>query len=178
MEKRYYKVAEAWAETMEVLPDPGLLLVTADATGKPNVMTIGWALLGNVWSKPILTVFVRPSRYTFEVLDPTGEFTVNVPPPEMADTVDFCGTESGRTHDKFAERGLTAVPGRHVKCPIIDECLLHYECRVVHKNDVIRDTVAADIVSRYYARHDFHRVFFGEILAVYGVPDYKERIQR
>ncbi len=177
MEKRYYNVAEAWAETMGVLQKMGLLLVTADEMGKPNVMTIGWALLGNVWSKPIMAVFVRPSRFTYALLDPTGEFTVNVPGPDLADTAQFCGTESGRTRDKFAERGLTAVPARHVKCPVIGQCLLHYECRVVHKNDVIPQNVAADIISRFYVQGNFHRVFFGHVLAVYGVPDLKERLR-
>jgi len=177
MEKRSYDVAEAWAETVTTMQKTGLLLVTSDATGKPNVMTIGWALLGSVWAKPILTVLVRPSRFTYHLLDSSGEFTVNVPPPELADTVQFCGTESGRDRDKFGERGLTPVPARHVKCPVIDQCLLHYECRVVHKNDVIPENIAADIVRRFYVQGNFHRVFFGEVLAVYGVADLKERLR-
>jgi flavin reductase (DIM6/NTAB) family NADH-FMN oxidoreductase RutF len=176
MEKRDYGLAEVWREVLQVLNGPGLLLVSVDETGKPNVMTIGWATLGIVWGRPILTVFVRPSRFTYGLVDATGDFTVNVPPPEMAETVQYCGTVSGREHDKFAERGLTPAPSRHVRSPIIEECLLHYECRVVHKNDVEPRTLNPDILTHAYPQGDFHRVFYGEVLAVYGIPDWQARL--
>lgn len=176
MEKRDYGIAEAWPETVQVLHRSGLLLVSADAVGKPNVMTIGWALLGIVWGKPILTVLVRPSRFTYGLMDAAGDFTVNVPSPEMDDIVQYCGSVSGRDHDKFAERHLTAAPARQVRSPIIAECLLHYECKVVHKNNVNPETLTPGILANYYPRDDFHRVFFGEVVGVYGVPDFRQRV--
>ncbi len=175
MEKRDYGLTEAWSEAVQVMHRSGLLLVSADAAGKPNVMTIGWALLGIVWAKPILAVLVRPSRFTYGLVDAVGDFTVNVPSPDMDDIVQYCGTMSGREHDKFAERRLTAAPARRVHSPIIEECLLHYECKVVHKNDVEARMLAPDIVSSYYPKGDYHRIFFGEVVSVYGVPDFRQR---
>jgi flavin reductase (DIM6/NTAB) family NADH-FMN oxidoreductase RutF len=128
-----------------------------------------------VWRKPILAVLVRPSRFTYRLIDSLNDFTVNVPPPEMAKTVAYCGTVSGRDHDKFAERGLTAQAARRVTSPIIDECILHYECKVVHKHDVDPKTFVPEIVQMAYPRGDFHRVFYGEVLATYGVPDFRAR---
>jgi len=171
MSKRNYGVAEAWRPVMELLRDPGLLLVSSDADGNPNVMTIGWAQLGIVWGKPIMSVFVRPSRFTYDRVDTTGDFTVNVPPAGMADVVQYCGTVSGRDEDKFVTRDLTVVPAKQVASSVIEECVLHYECSVVHKNDLDPSTLAPGIARSAYPDGDFHRVFFGEVVAVYGVDN-------
>lgn len=176
MTQRDYGLAEAWRETLDIMHRTGLLLVSADAAGKPNVMTIGWATLGIVWGKPILTVFVRPSRFTYPLMEVTGDFTVNVPAPGMEEAVQYCGMASGRDRDKFADMGLTATPSRQVKSPIIEQCLLHYECKVVHKHDVDPQTLAADILTNSYPRGDFHRVYYGEVVAVYGAEDFQRRV--
>jgi flavin reductase (DIM6/NTAB) family NADH-FMN oxidoreductase RutF len=134
-------------------------------------MTIGWGTIGIIWGKPIFVVLVRPSRYTHGLIEQMEDFTVNVPAADMADVVAFCGSASGRDHDKFAEKGLIAVPGRKVKSPIIDQCVIHYECKVVHKNDVLKDNLASEIISSAYPRGDFHTIYYGEILSVYASPD-------
>ena len=100
-------------ETLEAMTSMGLLLVAQGKSGKPNAMAIGWGLIGSVWSRPVFTVLVRPSRYTYQLLEENGDFTVNVLPQKMKAAVDLCGTVSGRTHDKFAEAKLTAAPGLH-----------------------------------------------------------------
>jgi len=163
-------------ETIGVLRKGGLLLVSADADGKPNAMTIGWATIGVIWGKPILVVLVRPSRYTYGLMEQADDFTVNVPSAELREAVAFCGSKSGRDYDKFAEKGLTAVPGKKVKSPIIDQCLINYECKVVHKNDVLKDKLASEIVSSAYAGGDFHTIYYGEILSVYASPDAREKL--
>jgi len=155
-------------ETFDVMRSMGLLLVSIDSRGKPNAMTIGWGTIGIIWGKPIFTVLVRPSRYTHGLIERTGDFTVNVPPKKLAEAVAFCGSASGRDHDKFSEKGLVAVPGRTVKSPVIEQCLIHYECKVVHKNDVLKDKLASSIVSAAYPAGDFHTIYYGEILAVYA----------
>ena len=163
-------------ETLGMLRKGGLLLVSADADGKPNAMTIGWATVGIIWGKPIFTVLVRPSRYTYDLMEQAGDFTVNVPTTDMADAVAFCGSKSGRDYDKFAEKGLTAVPGKTVKTPIIDQCVIHYECKIVHKNDVLKDELADEIISSAYSSGDFHTIYYGEILSVYASPDAREKL--
>ena len=163
-------------ETLSAISNPGLLLVSADADGKPNTMTIGWGTVGIIWGKPIFIVLVRPSRYTYGLMEQTDDFTVNVPSADMKDVVAFCGSVSGRDHDKFAEKGLTAVPGRKVKSPVIEQCVIHYECKVVHKNDVLEDKLAKDIISSFHPEGDFHTIYYGEIVSVYASPDARERL--
>ncbi|MFC1954288.1 flavin reductase family protein [Chloroflexota bacterium] len=163
-------------ETNKMLGHGGLLVASADAQGNPNAMTIGWGTVGIIWRKPIFVVLVRPSRYTFNLIEITDDFTVNVPTPEIADKVLYFGTVSGRDQDKFKEMQLTAIPGKKVKSPIIEECVINYECRVVHKNDVIPDELSEEIRISAYPQGDFHKIYFGEILAVYADDDAKKRL--
>jgi len=178
MPKIEAKYTDYLQETIDVMGHGGILLAAQDAEGKPNAMTIGWGTIGIIWSKPIFIVLVRPSRYTYDLIEGLNDFTVNVPPPELKDEVLFCGTVSGRDRDKFAEKKLTAVPGKMVKSPIIEECVIHYECKVVHKNDVIPDELAKAIVSSAYPKGDFHRLYFGEILKVYADDDARGRLAK
>ena len=110
-------------------------------------------------------MLVRPSRYTYSLIEQSGDFTVNVLPSSLKEVAQYCGTVSGRDHDKFKEKGLTAVPSLKVKTPLIQECLLHVECRIVYRNDLIPSELAAPFVSTLYPKGDFHRLYFGEILA-------------
>jgi len=155
-------------ETLTVLDDPGLLLVTS-ADGRANAMTIGWGTIGLIWGKPIMAVLVRPSRYTYTLLEQSDSFTVCVPSPGMREAVEYCGQYSGRDQDKLKACNLSIRPSLHVRAPAIDGCPIIYECRIVHKNDVVPATLAADITA--YPRGDYHRIYFGEILAVRALPD-------
>jgi len=162
---------------MRRMREDGLLLVTAGAGGKPNVMTIGWGTIGSIWSRPVFLVLVRPSRYSYSRLEESGgDFTVNVPPRELAEAVAHCGTVSGRDHDKFVEKHLTPAPSRQVRAPIIRECVVHYECRTLHRNDLAPDTLAQAVQDEFYAQGDYHRVYFGEIVAAYADEDAAKRL--
>ena len=153
---------------IEVVQKPGLLLASCDADGKPNAMAIGWSLIGVIWGRAIFEVQVRPSRYTYGLIEQTHDFTVNVPVAGMEDAVMYCGTKSGRDGDKLAACNLTVEPGRTVKSPIIAECGLHFECRVVHATDMVPDKLAKEIEDQFYNGSDYHRCYHGLIKACYG----------
>ena len=177
MPKVAVRYTDYFAQTMRRMREDGLLLVTAGADGKPNVMTIGWGTIGSIWSRPVFLVLVRHSRYSYTRLEETaGDFTVNVPPRELAEAVARCGTVSGRDRDKFLENRLTPVPSRQVRPPIIQECVVHYECRTLHRSDMAPDTLAQAVQDEFYAQGDYHRVYFGEIVAVYADEDAAGRL--
>lgn len=177
MGKVRIRYTDYFAQTMERMREDGLLLVTEGKDAKPNVMTIGWGTIGSIWSRPIFIVLVRPSRYTYSRLEEVSDFTVNVPPRELAAAASHCGTVSGRDHDKFQEMQLTVIPSREVRAPIIQECVLHYECRTVHRNDLAPDTLAAAILDEAYPQGNFHRLYFGEIVAAYAEEDAASRLR-
>jgi len=158
-------------ETADCLPD-GLLLASLDPDEKPNAMVIGWGSVGIIWSRPMFVVLVRHSRYTYECIEASGDFTVNVPSPGMAEAVEFCGTVSGRDHDKFAECGFTIGQSQSIISPYIDECELVYECQVVQHTDVVPENFAPEIIDQFYAGGDFHRIYFGEILLTLAEEDF------
>lgn len=167
---------ELLRETLGALRSEGLLLVGAKEDGSVNTMTIGWATFGVIWGRPICTVLVRPSRYTYQFLEEVPDFTVNVLPRDLAEVATYCGTVSGRDEDKFATKGLTLTPGRTVKSPVIDQCVIHYECKTVHRNEVVPERLDPTILSSAYAGGDFHRVYFGEITAAYAEEDAVTRV--
>ena len=167
MEKKIVNYTECLAETVKAFSESRVLLASAGRDRKPNVMAIGWGTIGVIWQRPVFIVLVRPSRYTFRLIQETGDFTVNVAPAALIETVTYCGTVSGRDHDKFKERRLTAFPTKNVTSPIIKECLINFECKVIHKNDLLPSEIAPEIISEVYSKDDFHRVFFGQILACF-----------
>lgn len=152
-------------ETLAALADGRVLLVSRGREGRPNAMAIGWGTVGVIWQIPVFTVLVRPSRFTWRLIEETHEFVVAVAGPTLKDAVTYCGTVSGRDHDKFEEKGLTAIPSKQVRVPRVRECGIHFECRVVHTNDVIPAQLDGGIRSQCYPRGDFHRLYFGRILA-------------
>ena len=170
----FMKYADVTTKTMM---SDGLLLCSLDKAGRPNAMAIGWGTIGAIWGKPMFVVLVRPSRYTYQCIEATGDFTVNVGSKALREIVMYCGTASGRDVDKFKEKSLTAVKPSKVQSPIIKECIINYECRVVHKNDVIPEHLTDEIKEGAYPMNDFHRVYFGEILAVFAGEDIDTKIE-
>jgi len=171
MSKVTVRYTQYFTETMRRMREDGLLLVTMGTDSKPNVMTIGWGTMGSIWGCPIFLVLVRPSRYSYSKLEEVGEFTVNVPPPELAAALSHCGRVSGRDHDKFREMKLSPFPSRQVRPPIIEQCVVHYECRTLHRNDIVEMALPQPILDEFYPEDDFHRVYFGEIVAAYAEED-------
>lgn len=154
------------AEVDKHLKEGGIFLTTKGE--KINAMVIGWGGINIYWGKPVFIVPVRKSRYTHGQIEKSGEFTVSIPLNEdMSKALAFCGSKSGRDYDKFKECGLTPVPGQKVDTPIIKECSLHYECKVVYKQDLIPENLDPEIKKKAYPRSDYHTLYFGEILSCY-----------
>ncbi len=166
MAKKMSNFRECQADIMKAYDERRVLLVSQGKAGLPNAMAIGWGSMGIIWKKPIFTVLVRPSRYSYGLIEESDEFTVNIVAPGMEEIVTFCGTTSGRDGDKFALKHLTALPSSKVKTPLIKECIIHVECRVVYKDDLAPAALASPIRSSVYGNTgDFHRIYYGEVVA-------------
>lgn len=160
------KYNELVKETLDQLPN-GIFLTVKDQD-KLNTMIIGWGNIGIIWRKPIFQVLVRYSRYTYQLLENAGEFTVSVPlNKDLKKAIAFCGTKSGRDFDKFKECNLTAEQGRVLNTPIIGECDLHYECKVVYQQAIEPALLNQELKSQVYPKLDYHVMYFGEIVACY-----------
>ena len=121
-------------------------------------------------------MLVRPSRYTHSCIEHRGCFTVNVPDRSLATACEVCGSKSGRDIDKFPHCRLTPAKASTVLAPIVVECPVVYECRVVHSNDLLPPKLDQEVLAGYYPAGDFHRVYFGRIMAAFADPDAARRL--
>ena len=159
-------ISEYTGEMLRQLPK-GILLAVGES-GRNNLMTIGWGSLGVIWGKPIFTVMVRYSRYTYELIDKAKEFTVNVPlAVDLTKELNLCGSKTGRDIDKFKEAGLTPAKAKTVTAPIVKECELHYECRVVYQQAMEPALITGQIKDNFYPQGNYHVIYYGEVLAAY-----------
>jgi flavin reductase (DIM6/NTAB) family NADH-FMN oxidoreductase RutF len=112
------------------LPNPVGLVTVAEGESSSNIVTIAW--VGMACSDPVtVTIAVRPSRHSHELLLEEGEFVLNIPGEELLDAVDLCGRVSGGDSDKWELAGLTPEPALEVRAPLISECPYALECRVI-----------------------------------------------
>ncbi len=136
----------AWKGAALLAPVPPVM-VTCGSSDKPNIITVAWTGIINT-HPPRLTIAVRPTRYSHALIRDTGEFAVNLTPASLVREADFCGMYTGAKVDKFARTGLHPEAAQMLACPIIAECPLALECRVI---DILpqgtHDLFLADIVA-------------------------------
>lgn len=156
-----------YAELLSKALPKGILLNTQGE--KFNSMVIGWGHLGVIWGLPTYTVYVRQSRYTKELLDKTGVFTVSAPLDGTDREINrICGTLSGRDVDKAALAGLRLTAPVENGVPGIAQYPLTVECRVLYVQDQALDRIPALIRDRHYGNDcDFHTAYIGQIVAAY-----------
>ena len=120
---------EVWKPGNMLYPLPAVMVSMADKAGNYNIITIAWA--GTVCTNPpMVSISVRPERYSFPILQETGEFVINLATRELAYAVDYCGVKSGREVDKFKDLKLTPLKADKVKAPMIGESPVNIECKV------------------------------------------------
>lgn len=150
------------------------VLLTTKANGRVNTMSISWGSLGIEWNKAIFTTYVREERFSRELLDANGEFTVNIP-MEGSDLslIGKCGSVSGRDTDKIAVNNLTLVEGEKVSVPAIKEYPLTLECRVTYKQLQDDNAIAPEDTAKFYkpGYGGTHIAYFGEIVAAYVIAE-------
>ncbi|NLP41310.1 MAG: flavin reductase family protein [Veillonellaceae bacterium] len=152
-------------KALEILSNGAFLTTAHD--GKVNTMTIGWGSVSYIWGKPVMMVMVRESRYTHDLIEKSGEFTVSLPFKDMKKKLNFCGAKSGREVDKIAVTELTTAPGQKVSTPVIADCGLTYECKIVYKQVMDEAGLDPEYKQKWYAQGDYHTLYYGEIVACY-----------
>ena len=120
---------QTWKAGNMLYPLPAVMVSMADENGKSNIITVGWTATVCT-NPPMLSISVRPERYSYDILKRTGEFVVNLTTEELAYATDYCGVRSGRDVDKFAEMKLTKEPATKISAPMIKESPVNIECKV------------------------------------------------
>jgi flavin reductase (DIM6/NTAB) family NADH-FMN oxidoreductase RutF len=154
------------------------MLLTAGelASGEFNTMTVGWGSFGTMWNRPFAQVVVRPTRHTFGFLEAHDTFTLCAFPERYREAVLLLGTKSGRDGDKIAEAGLTPVAASVVPAPAFEEAELVVECRKLYWQDMDPSHFLDPEIEGNYPERDYHRVYFGEVMAISGEPSFSTNL--
>ena len=151
---------ETWKAGNMLYPLPAVMVSVSDGEGNDNIITVAWA--GTVCTNPpMVSISVRPSRFSYDMLRKTGEFVINLTTEKLAYATDYCGVRSGRDVDKFKETGLTREKADIVKAPMIKEATVSIECRVKE----IRELGS-------------HHMFLAEVVAVHADERYMDENNR
>ncbi len=144
------------------------MALAAGKEGDLNAMTIAWGGLGELWGKPVVTVYVNHSRYTHTLMELYDYFTVTAFPEEMRGALNYIGTHSGKTEkNKLKNAGLTTT-FTELGNPTFKEGNLIIECRIIYSAPLEVDNMLDDdIVKRYKDNKPLHTIFIGEIVNVW-----------
>lgn len=148
---------QIWKPGNMLYPLPAVLVSVADREGNTNLFTVAWT--GTVCSDPpMVSISVRPERYSYHMIEETGEFVVNLTTEALAYATDYCGVKSGRDVDKWRKMNLTPVAGEHVRAPMVAESPVNLECKVTQKLEL-----------------GTHHMFLARVLAVHADERYMDR---
>jgi len=110
-------------------PVPAVMVSVGDSEDNYNIISISWT--GTICSRPPMTyVSLRPATHSYHIIEEKKEFVINLCGIELLETMDWCGRISGRDQNKWKARGLSPMPGKYVKAPLIAECPINIECAV------------------------------------------------
>lgn len=143
------------------LVEPGPVVFISTRNGeKNNIMTISWTMV--VDFTPKFAITTGPWNYSYAALSTSRECVIAIPTIDLIDQVVGVGIHSGADTDKFEKFGLTPVKGKHVKAPLIKECLANIECKVIdivdRHNIVVLEGVAAYFDSSRKENRTIHAV--------------------
>lgn len=142
------------------------MALAAGHEGDMNAMTIGWGTWGVLWGRPVVTVYVSSSRYTYDFMERNDYFTVTGFPEEYHQALSYIGSHSGRDGDKLAEAGLTPE-FTELGNPIFSEANLAIECKLLYKEVLDVEQVPENIKAMYDRGVGPHSMYIGEIVNVW-----------
>lgn len=140
------------------------MLITAKDESKEtgaNAMTASWGGAGILWGKPVCTVFIRPQRYTYSLIEKSDRLSLCFPSETYRDALKVCGSRSGRDGDKIKDCDLTVFTESNTPC--IAESDLIIICRKLYADDIKEDCFIDKAPLSNYAAGDFHRYYICEI---------------
>ena len=131
-------------------------------TGRPNTMTASWGGVGVLWNKPVATIYLRPQRYTKEIIDQTDTFSLSVLSEKYKNALNYCGQHSGRDGDKFkaAKLDVEYMNGT----PWIKQARLVMFCKKLYVQEFDPFCFTDELLCKQnYRNNDSHTMYIGEI---------------
>lgn len=147
---------QLWKPGNMLYPLPAVMVSVRDKKGNDNIITVAWA--GTVCTNPpMVSISVRPERYSYHMIEESGEFVINLTTEKLCFATDYCGVRSGKDVDKFKELKLTKEEADQVQAPLIGESPVNIECKVVKTEKL-----------------GSHHVFTAQVVAVHADEAYMD----
>lgn len=148
-----YKLDQEWA------------LLTSGTNEKFNTMTISWGGFGTIWNKPVVTIYVRPSRYTYEFIEKNEYFTISFYDEKYKKDLGILGSKSGKELDKVS---LTKLSPEFLDKGIsFKEAELTIICRKIYFQDLDMSNIDyKSELDRFYKNEPMHRMYIGEVVNI------------
>ena len=147
-----------WKPGTMVYPVPAVMVSLGDMDNS-NIITCAWT--GTICSDPAMTyISIRKERYSYDIINKTKEFVINLTTKDLVRATDWCGVRSGKDYDKFKECNLTKEKCNHVNCPQIKESPISIECRVVETKDlgshtmIMAEVLCVSADEKYFDEND------------------------
>jgi len=149
-------------ENVFKLIDRDWMLVAAGTPERWNTMTASWGGLGVLWNRPVAFAFIRPTRYTYEFMERHERFTLSFFTRRYRKALSFCGSHSGRDHDKAKETGLEPVSPLQ-GAVTFRQARLVFICSKLYTTDIDPRRFLDPKIDENYPKKDYHRMYVGEI---------------
>lgn len=149
--------------------DKNWMLIASGDASRHNAMTASWGGFGVLWNRKVSFIFVRPSRYTFSLIEGNELYSLSFFPESMREALAYCGSHSGRDEDKIAAAGLKPEFPK-TGGVVFPEASLVLVCRKLYSQDLDPERFIDPSIMGNYPERDFHRLYVGEIVRALGTP--------
>ena len=139
-------------------------LLTAGSVDNHNSMTISWGEMGTLWSKNVVTVYVKPVRFTYKFMENNELFVVSFFKEEYRKALQVMGSISGRNHHKDQEAHLTSIDYHGLT--IYEEAYRTIICKKIYQQDLDINNIPSEVNKTYYQKEQPHRMYIGEVLEI------------
>lgn len=139
-------------------------LVTAGSIDKHNSMTISWGETGTLWAKPVVTVYIKPCRFTHQFIEENDYFVVSFFDEQYRKALEIMGSKSGREVNKDALANLT--PKKYKDVVIYQEAEVTLICKKIYQNDLDVNKIPKEMVDRHYKNEKPHTMYVGEVIEI------------
>ena len=143
------------------------LLLTVGSMEDCNMMTVAWGGIGCMWGKPVAHVVVRPQRHTYQFIEKYDDFSLCAFPEDYKKDLQVMGSLSGRDGDKVAKTDLSLKGSSVISSPSYNEASFILECRKIYYHDFDPNGFLDDSIDTNYPAKDYHRFYYGEIVAAF-----------
>ena len=139
-------------------------LVTAGSLSNHNSMTISWGGIGTLWNKDVITIYIKPIRYTHTYVESNDMFVVSFFPTEYKRALSIMGSLSGKDVDKDKEAHLTPISYKGVT--IYKEAKISFICKKIYQNELDIASIPEETIKNHYLEEAPHTMYIGEIIEI------------